>query len=768
MSSNEAGRRERVTAWFNLVAPAEKVARDRALADKWDVAECQAVDGARIVESLIRDVGDDRIFKIDPRHGRCPNDHAWSMVGLHPQGHRIKVTGHAPNVAAAMEAVMEKATQYLAPPAPVGWAPAQPPRAGYERYIELRESGTDWHFGSVTLSVSPAEDGGSHEGRVVIGASLPHAVADPFEGMRSTEALGWSVACELALALGADACPPWTLKESEAFRQLFAAALVPVEALTEQFTAKMVPGADGIPKFTEVTVGDAIAEAEEDLKEVFGDISAMVASVHTAMKVTGADPDKWLPGDWIRHLASKAKTFEDVARKNVETCRDAVIDAEEQRAKVRELEQSVRENAATWPQDAVVAIERNHERIRALEKELKATVDLVNEDSKDTISAMAETGAPEATTAPQWIRQLSSQTMDLREKLRAAYADRRELIFWKKRVVKFLEVYLDLGRMAAVKSVGELVEDICDRRGLKWAWAEIDDDVVGEIRADWYRIIERNFVAAVERATGRPPEPTIRRPSTTNGPRESAPPVDSQEGDGVEGPDPEQAEADSPGEPDAPSGAAPPEGASMPLPAPGPQDDKTFVYTAPRAAAIVDGLREAIGQKLSQVNPIWNDIQHWTRQVLGPQLAGLVRDVQATERPAADIVADIHRMMESMPKNYSGAPGPTLAAMVKAAALGVPVHWVENDGPEVELPPADRFCSVCLEPVDMHEEGAAPGRVFIRGGTFEPCAEVARVRADESDENDEERVIYVPGEEGVDSLVREVEDDGDPHDPWQE
>lgn len=42
------------------------------------------------------------------------------------------------------------------------------------------------------------------------------------------------------------------------------------------------------------------------------------------------------------------------------------------------------------------------------------------------------------------------------------------------------------------KAIDALIADICDRRGLKWEWEKIDDDVVQEIRAAWRDILTQH------------------------------------------------------------------------------------------------------------------------------------------------------------------------------------------------------------------------------------------------------------------------------------
>jgi len=41
-------------------------------------------------------------------------------------------------------------------------------------------------------------------------------------------------------------------------------------------------------------------------------------------------------------------------------------------------------------------------------------------------------------------------------------------------------------------AVDEIIADLSDRRGLKWEWSKIDEDVREEIRAAWIEIVKRH------------------------------------------------------------------------------------------------------------------------------------------------------------------------------------------------------------------------------------------------------------------------------------
>lgn len=48
-------------------------------------------------------------------------------------------------------------------------------------------------------------------------------------------------------------------------------------------------------------------------------------------------------------------------------------------------------------------------------------------------------------------------------------------------------------RQKANNIVNLIVDDISDRRGLKWEWEKIDDDVKSEIKKVWRDIIMREI-----------------------------------------------------------------------------------------------------------------------------------------------------------------------------------------------------------------------------------------------------------------------------------
>lgn len=53
-----------------------------------------------------------------------------------------------------------------------------------------------------------------------------------------------------------------------------------------------------------------------------------------------------------------------------------------------------------------------------------------------------------------------------------------------------LPFFMKTINMLAKQAFDELDTDILDRRGLKWEWAKIDNDVMeGEIRLEWEKII---------------------------------------------------------------------------------------------------------------------------------------------------------------------------------------------------------------------------------------------------------------------------------------
>lgn len=45
----------------------------------------------------------------------------------------------------------------------------------------------------------------------------------------------------------------------------------------------------------------------------------------------------------------------------------------------------------------------------------------------------------------------------------------------------------------AERAVAAIVRDLTDRRGIKWAWHEIDTDVQAEIRRRWAELIRREY-----------------------------------------------------------------------------------------------------------------------------------------------------------------------------------------------------------------------------------------------------------------------------------
>jgi hypothetical protein len=52
-------------------------------------------------------------------------------------------------------------------------------------------------------------------------------------------------------------------------------------------------------------------------------------------------------------------------------------------------------------------------------------------------------------------------------------------------------------RDEAVKAVDRIVEDLRDRRGLKWEWNKIDETVQAEIREAWALIVGKAVSRAV-------------------------------------------------------------------------------------------------------------------------------------------------------------------------------------------------------------------------------------------------------------------------------
>jgi len=47
----------------------------------------------------------------------------------------------------------------------------------------------------------------------------------------------------------------------------------------------------------------------------------------------------------------------------------------------------------------------------------------------------------------------------------------------------------DVTREQAQEAVREIVRDLSDRRGLKWAWDDIDEDIQAEIKKRWADLI---------------------------------------------------------------------------------------------------------------------------------------------------------------------------------------------------------------------------------------------------------------------------------------
>lgn len=41
----------------------------------------------------------------------------------------------------------------------------------------------------------------------------------------------------------------------------------------------------------------------------------------------------------------------------------------------------------------------------------------------------------------------------------------------------------------AINAVNTIIDDLTDRRGLRHAWDEIDEDIKGEIQIEWMRLI---------------------------------------------------------------------------------------------------------------------------------------------------------------------------------------------------------------------------------------------------------------------------------------
>ncbi len=54
-----------------------------------------------------------------------------------------------------------------------------------------------------------------------------------------------------------------------------------------------------------------------------------------------------------------------------------------------------------------------------------------------------------------------------------------------------------------------------------------------------------------------------------------------------------------------------------------------------------------------------------------------------------------------------------------------PMRFVELPIQEDPMSDEESICPTCGEPADMHEMGEAPGRVFVRGGTLEPCEDLS-------------------------------------------
>ncbi len=46
---------------------------------------------------------------------------------------------------------------------------------------------------------------------------------------------------------------------------------------------------------------------------------------------------------------------------------------------------------------------------------------------------------------------------------------------------------------SAISVVDSIISDIRDRRGLKWEWSKIDEDIKRDIRYDWIKIVESRF-----------------------------------------------------------------------------------------------------------------------------------------------------------------------------------------------------------------------------------------------------------------------------------